>query len=54
MPLAFLISDLSESERVARLRELRVLVMVYCGADHPATTALSRRRLLASYAALHA
>jgi hypothetical protein len=39
-PLAFLLSDCSDTERAARCRELRALALVYCGSAHPATTAL--------------
>jgi hypothetical protein len=38
--LGFLLDGCSETERTARLRELRVLVAVFCGWDHPAKTAL--------------
>jgi hypothetical protein len=33
--LEFLLANADESERLARLRELRVLVRLMCGRDHP-------------------
>jgi hypothetical protein len=41
MSLGFLISGTAEAECAARLRELRALALVYCGAAHPATLALA-------------
>jgi hypothetical protein len=38
--LAFLI-DAAEPERAARLRELRVLALVYCGPAHPVAKAMA-------------
>jgi dihydroneopterin aldolase len=40
--LGFLFDGIDEVERRARLRELRVLVAVYCGWDHPAKAALDQ------------
>jgi hypothetical protein len=40
--LTFLFDRLEASEREGRLRELRVLVAVYCGWDSPAKTALDQ------------
>jgi hypothetical protein len=37
--LAFLLTSLDKEEQIARLRELRALVAVYCGWDHPAKRA---------------
>src|SRR5215469_7680239 len=37
--LSFLFVGMDEAERLARLRELRALVAVYCGWDHPAKLA---------------
>jgi len=34
--LSFLFVGMDEAERLTRLRELRALVAVYCGWDHPA------------------
>jgi hypothetical protein len=35
--LAFLLAGASESERLTRMRELRVLIRLVCGPDHPVT-----------------
>jgi hypothetical protein len=40
--LCFLLDGIDEAEQIARLRELRVLVAVYCGWDHPAKAALDQ------------
>jgi len=39
--LDFLVTDIDESERNARLRELRVLALVYLGANSPVTQGLA-------------
>jgi hypothetical protein len=39
--LAFLLGGIPEAERMARLRELRALSLVYLGLRHPVTTALA-------------
>jgi hypothetical protein len=40
MSLDFLLAGISEAERDARLREMRVMAMLLCGAGHPLTRAL--------------
>jgi hypothetical protein len=42
--LSFLLSDCSDTERVARCRELRALSLVYLGLRHPVTVAWRCRR----------
>ena len=39
-PRAFLVTGIDETERRARLRELRALAVVYLGANHPATRSI--------------
>jgi hypothetical protein len=38
--LDFLLRGVTKTERTARLRELRAVAMLLCGANHPATRAL--------------
>jgi hypothetical protein len=39
------VSGLAEGERVARLREMRALALVFCGPSHPLVSALRRAEL---------
>jgi hypothetical protein len=40
--LGFLLAGCDGPERIARLRELRVLVSLYCGWDHPTKLAFDQ------------
>ena len=39
--LDFLVTDIDEGERNARLRELRALAVVYLGTQHPVTRSIA-------------
>jgi hypothetical protein len=40
--LDFLLRDADQLERIARIREMRALSLLLCGAAHPATVALAK------------